>query len=150
MRILIQRVTQARVEVEERIVGSIGSGILVLLGITHNDTPQEAEWLANKLVNLRIFEDAQQKMNESLLDQKGAVLVVSQFTLYADCREGRRPAFVQSAPAEIAQPLYERFIAGIRKSGLITETGVFGAKMKISLVNDGPVTMMLERCNGDK
>lgn len=150
MRLLIQRVTQASVEVEGKIVGGIGPGALVFLGVTHGDTAKEAEWLANKLVNLRIFEDAQGKMNQSLMDQKGEVLIVSQFTLYADCRDGRRPAFVQSAPPAVANPLYEQFIAEVRKSGLSVVTGIFGAEMKVSLVNDGPVTIMLEQNSGDK
>jgi D-tyrosyl-tRNA(Tyr) deacylase len=150
MRLLVQRVIQASVEVEGKIVGNIGAGALVFFGVTHNDTVKEAVWLANKLVNLRVFEDAQGKMNQSLLDQEGSVLIVSQFTLYADCREGRRPDFIQSASPAIAIPLYEQFIAEVRKSGLIAETGIFGAKMKVSLVNDGPVTMMIERNNGGK
>jgi D-tyrosyl-tRNA(Tyr) deacylase len=145
MKILIQRVAKASVEVDEKVVGSIGPGVLVLIGITHNDTPVQAAWLANKLIHLRIFEDSQGKLNESLLDQKGSALIISQFTLYADCSEGRRPSFTQAAPPEIANPLYEHFVDEIRKSGIPVATGIFGAEMKVSLVNDGPVTIMVER-----
>lgn len=145
MKILIQRVSQASVEVEEAVVGSIGFGVLVLVGITHKDTAAQAAWLANKLVNLRIFEDAQGKINHSLIDKQGAALIISQFTLYADCNEGTRPSFTQSAPPEIAKPLYELFADEVRKLGVSVATGIFGAYMKVSLVNDGPVTIMLER-----
>jgi D-tyrosyl-tRNA(Tyr) deacylase len=144
VKILIQRVTEARVEVEGKIVGSIDAGALVFVGITHSDTTFEAVWLANKLVHLRFFEDAQGKINKSLIDQKGSALIVSQFTLYANCREGRRPSFTQAAPPEIAQPLYEHFIQEVRKSGISIATGIFGAEMKVSLINDGPVTFLIE------
>lgn len=145
MKILIQRVTHASVEVNEKIVGNIGPGVLVFLGITHSDTAIQTIWLANKLINLRIFEDSQGKINQSLVDRKGSALVISQFTLYADCNAGRRPSFTQAAPPEVANPLYEQFVDEIRKSGIPVATGVFGAEMKVSLVNDGPVTIMLER-----
>ena len=145
MKILIQRVTKASVEVNEKVVGSIGIGVLVFIGITHSDTITQATWLANKLINLRIFEDTQGKINQSLIDRKGAALIISQFTLYADCSDGRRPSFTQAAPPEIANPLYEGFVEEIRKSGIPVETGIFGAEMKVSLINDGPITLMLER-----
>lgn len=145
MKILIQRVTQASVEVKGEVVGSIGPGVLVFVGITHTDTASEVAWLVNKLINLRIFEDAEGKMNQSLLDRKGSALIISQFTLYADCSEGRRPSFIQAAPPVIAKHLYELFINEVRKSGTEVATGIFGAEMKISLINDGPVTMMIER-----
>lgn len=144
MKILIQRVTQASVEVNHQIVGSIGAGVLVFVGITHTDTINDGVWLANKLVNLRIFEDAAGKMNQSLLDQKGEALIISQFTLYANCQEGRRPSFTKAAAPEVANPLYEQFIKEVRKSGIRTETGIFGAEMKVSLINDGPVTLIVE------
>ena len=145
MKILIQRVTKASVEVDEKIVGSIGAGILVFIGITHSDTASQASWLANKLIHLRIFEDAQGKINQSLVDRRGSALIISQFTLYADCSEGRRPSFIQAAPPEIAKPLYEQFIQEVRRGGISVETGIFGAEMKVSLLNNGPVTLLLER-----
>lgn len=149
MKALIQRVTQASVEINGEIVGNIGPGVLVFIGITHGDTASQARWLANKLINLRIFEDAQGKLNRSLIDQKGSALIISQFTLYADCSGGRRPSFIQAAPPEIANPLYEQFIAEVGKSGISTATGIFGAEMKVSLINDGPITIMLERSTHD-
>ena len=145
MKILIQRVTQASVEVRGRIVGNIGPGVLVFVGITHTDTASQVAWLASKLINLRIFEDSQGKLSQSLIDQKGSALIISQFTLYADCNGGRRPSFTQAAPPEIANPLYEQFIDEVRKSGISVACGIFGAEMKVSLINDGPVTIMLER-----
>jgi len=145
MKILIQRVTQASVEVNGEIVGSIGPGVLVFVGITHSDTASQVTWLANKLINLRIFEDPQGKLNQSLMDQKGSALIISQFTLYADCSDGRRPSFIEAAPPEIANPLYEQFIDEVRKNGISTASGIFGADMKVSLINDGPITIMLER-----
>lgn len=145
MKILIQRVTQASVEVNKEIVGKIGPGVVVFVGVTHSDTANRATWLASKLVNLRIFEDAQGKINQSLLDCKGSALIISQFTLYADCSNGRRPSFTEAAPPEIANCLYEQFVKEVQKSGIETATGIFGAEMKVSLVNDGPVTIMLEQ-----
>jgi D-aminoacyl-tRNA deacylase len=145
MRILLQRVTHASVKVNHQIVGSIGPGLLALIGITHNDSEDAAEWLASKLINLRIFEDEQGKMNRSLLDIKGSVLAISQFTLYADCNAGRRPSFIGAANPDAANPLYEYFVNEVRKGGVEVATGIFGAEMKVSLVNDGPVTIMLER-----
>lgn len=145
MKILIQRVTQANVEVDCKIVGSIGVGVVVFVGVTHNDTKNQAAWLANKLINLRIFEDEAGKINRSLIDCKGAALIISQFTLYGDCSDGRRPSFTQAAPPEIAKQLYEYFTVEVSKVGIPVATGIFGAKMKVSLVNNGPVTLMLER-----
>lgn len=147
MKVLIQRVAKASVEVYEEIVGSIDSGILIFIGVTHHDTVAEAAWLANKVIKLRIFKDSQGKINQSLVERKGAVLVVSQFTLYADCREGRRPSFTQAASPEKANALYEYFVEEIRKSDISVATGIFGAEMKVSLVNDGPVTIILEKDN---
>lgn len=145
MKILIQRVTHAHVEVEGKTVGAIDSGVLAFIGVTHGDTEAQAAWLANKLIHLRMFEDANGKINQSLLECKGAVLVISQFTLYADCSNGRRPSFTQAAQPELAKHLYEKFVEELRKSGVVVETGVFGAEMKVSLINDGPVTLILER-----
>jgi D-tyrosyl-tRNA(Tyr) deacylase len=145
MKILIQRVTKASVEVDGEIVGSIGPGVVALVGITHTDTADQVHWLANKLLNLRIFEDAQGKLNQSLVDRNGSALIISQFTLYADCTSGRRPSFTEAALPEVARPLYEQFIEDIRKSGIVVETGIFGANMQVSLVNDGPITILLER-----
>ena len=145
MKILIQRVSHANVEVEGQTVGAIGPGILVFIGVTHGDTESQACWLANKLINLRMFEDDQGKINRSLLECSGEALVVSQFTLYADCSTGRRPSFTQAAPPDLAKHLYEKFVEEVRKGDVTVQTGVFGAEMKVSLLNDGPVTLMLER-----
>lgn len=145
MKLLIQRVLKASVEVEGSIVGAIEQGLLVFVGITHTDTPAQAEWLANKLVHLRLFEDTEQKLNRSLLDQKGSVLIISQFTLYADCSEGRRPSFTKAAPPEMAKLVYERFIQEVENLGVLVEKGIFGAYMRVSLINDGPITIILER-----
>jgi D-tyrosyl-tRNA(Tyr) deacylase len=144
MRIVLQRVTRARVVVDQEEVGAIGPGLLVLLGIARDDTAERATWLADKVAGLRIFNDADGKMNRSLLDVGGAVLVVSQFTLYGDCRKGRRPSFIDAAPPEIAIPLYEKFVEAMRAQGIKTATGRFGAMMQVELVNDGPVTLVLD------
>jgi D-tyrosyl-tRNA(Tyr) deacylase len=144
MRAVIQRVSQASVKVEGSVLGEIGPGLLALLGIAKPDTAADAEFLADKILNLRVFPDQAGKMNRSLLDTGGALLVVSQFTLYGDCRKGRRPSFDDAAPAEQARPLYEHFIEVARRSGLRVETGVFQAHMDVSLVNDGPVTLLVE------
>src|SRR5712692_7284314 len=144
MRAVVQRVTQSRVEVDGAVVGAIGPGLLVLLGVAHADTAADAEYLADKILNLRIFADQAGKMNRSLLDTGGALLVVSQFTLYGDCRKGRRPSFDLAAPAEQARSLYEHFVAAARRAGVRVETGVFQATMAVSLVNDGPVTLVIE------
>lgn len=144
MKIVIQRVAHAQVEVSGEVVGKIGPGALILIGVTHGDTKSHAERLADKFLNLRFFEDEMGKMNKSVFDIKGQVLVVSQFTLYADCSGGRRPSFIQAAPPELAKELYEQFVEELRKKGVYVETGVFGAEMKVSLLNDGPVTLILD------
>ncbi|MBM3222405.1 MAG: D-tyrosyl-tRNA(Tyr) deacylase [Candidatus Tectomicrobia bacterium] len=144
MRALIQRVAQAEVRVAEAIVGQIERGLLVLLGVHEHDTLQAAESLASKIVTLRIFEDAQGKMNRDVQEIGGAVLVVSQFTLYADTRKGRRPAFTQAARPPLAEQLYEAFMVAVGRHGVPVAHGVFGAHMAVSLVNDGPVTIWLE------
>ena len=142
MRAVVQRVRSARVIVGDEVVGAIGRGLLVLLGVAPTDTAAEAQWLADKIVGLRIFADADDKMNLSVADVGGGVLVVSQFTLYGDCRKGRRPSFVGAAPPEIAEPLYEAFVNAVRALGVPTATGRFGAMMQVELVNDGPVTLI--------
>jgi D-tyrosyl-tRNA(Tyr) deacylase len=143
MRALLQRVTEARVTVDKTVSGEIGAGLLVLLGVSKLDTQADAEFVAQKVLNLRIFEDENGKMNRSLLDTGGAMLVVSQFTLYGDCRKGRRPSFDDAAPAEHARALYEHFVAVARRS-VPVETGIFQAHMAVALVNDGPVTLIVE------
>ncbi len=145
MRALIQRVSQASVTVEGRIVGEIGRGFVVLLGVTHNDGEAEATWLARKVAGLRVFEDAEGKMNASLADVDGSLLVISQFTLYGDTRKGRRPSFIDAARPEQAEPLVEIFVTALRERGFHVATGVFGAHMLVNIRNDGPVTLMLER-----
>jgi len=145
MRLLIQRVSHARVTVGGETVGAIGPGLVILVGVAPGDGEDQARWLANKTAGLRIFEDAEGKMNASLLDVGGAALVVSQFTLYADTRKGRRPSLTDAAPPEIAEPLVERFAALLRERGVPVEMGVFGASMQVEIHNDGPVTLMLER-----
>lgn len=144
MRACVQRVTQASVTVEGEIVGEIARGLLVLLGITAVDTDDDARQLADKICGLRIFEDADDKMNQSLEDIGGAMLVVSQFTLYGDCRKGRRPSFTQAAPPEQAERLYDTFVAGVGMRGIRVATGRFRAHMDVSLVNNGPVTLLLD------
>lgn len=144
MRAVVQRVTQARVIVEQATVGQIDRGLLVLLGVTHDDTAAEAQWLADKIGSLRIFADDAGKMNRDVSEAGGAVLVVSQFTLYGNAQKGRRPSFVAAAPPELAIPLYEAFINGLRALGIPTATGRFGAMMQVELVNDGPVTLILD------
>lgn len=144
MRAIIQRVKEARVEVEGEVVGRIGEGVLVLLGAGKDDTEMDAEYLAEKILGLRIFEDSEGKMNLSVTDTGGGVLVVSQFTLYGDCRKGRRPSFDKAAPPELAEELYELFVREIRERGAKVETGRFRAMMDVHLVNWGPVTLMLD------
>jgi D-tyrosyl-tRNA(Tyr) deacylase len=144
MRAVLQRVTRARVLVDEQVIGEIGRGLLVLLGVSVSDTAEQARWLAEKVIGLRIFNDEQGKMNLSLAEIGGAMLIVSQFTLYGDCRKGRRPSFIEAAGPEIAIPLYEAFIAEVRGQGIPTATGRFGAMMQLELVNDGPVTVIVE------
>lgn len=146
MRALVQRVTSASVRVDDRVVGDIGRGLLILLGIRNGDTSEEVQWVAEKCANLRIFEDDDGKMNRSLIDVRGSMLVVSQFTLYGDCRKGRRPSFVDAAQPEVSEPLYEQFVEHARGLGLTVSSGVFGAMMSVALVNDGPVTVLVEKC----
>jgi len=145
MRILLQRVSEASVTVDGEEVSRIGRGFLLLVGATHTDTEQDVEWLANKVAGLRVFEDAEGKMNLGLTDVGGEALVVSQFTLYGDTSKGRRPAFVDAARPEVAEPLVDRFALLLQEMGIPTKKGVFGAMMQVQLVNDGPVTMMIER-----
>jgi D-tyrosyl-tRNA(Tyr) deacylase len=144
MRAVLQRVTRARVLVEGRTTGEIGSGLVVLLGVGQGDTPAAAAYLAEKTAQLRIFNDAQGKMNVSLLESAGAALVVSQFTLYADVSRGRRPGFDRAAPPAEAKLLYEEYVLCLRATGVRVETGVFQAHMEVELVNDGPVTILLD------
>ena len=149
MRVLVQRVTRAEVRIESeqhsRVPGRIGHGLLLLVGFTHADDESVLAWMADKVLGLRLFADADEKMNLALADVDGALLVVSQFTLYGDAQRGRRPSFVDAARPEIAVPLYERFVALLRERGARVETGEFGAMMQVELVNDGPVTLWLER-----
>jgi D-tyrosyl-tRNA(Tyr) deacylase len=144
VRAVVQRVTRASVAVGGRVAGEIGAGLLVLLGVNRTDNPESAAYLADKIVNLRIFSDEAGKMNLSLLDIGGSALVVSQFTLYGDTRGGRRPSYIQAAPPEEAGRLYEEFVRSIRALGVPVETGVFQAHMQVELVNDGPVTILLD------
>ncbi len=141
----MQRVARAEVRVGGRVAGRIERGALLLVGFTHSDGDEQLVWMADKILGLRIFGDADQKMNLSVVEVGGAVLVVSQFTLYGDAVKGRRPSFIDAARPEQAVPLYERFVALLRERGLRAETGEFGAMMDVELVNDGPVTLMLER-----
>lgn len=145
VRALIQRVKRGRVTVGERTLAEIGPGLVVLLGVRHGDTQAQADYLADKTAHLRIFEDLQGKTNLSVLDVGGEVLVVSQFTLYADTRKGRRPSFVEAAPPEVAEPLVARFAAALAAHGVPTQVGKFGAHMVVDIVNDGPMTVLLER-----
>lgn len=147
MRALIQRVSQAKVEVDGAITGEIGKGLLVFLGVAKPDTAVDAGFLVNKVIQLRIFPDDEGKMNRSLADAGGSLLVVSQFTLYGDCRKGRRPSFDAAAPPDQARSLYEHFVTEARRAGVHVETGVFQAHMDVSLVNDGPVTLLVESPN---
>jgi D-tyrosyl-tRNA(Tyr) deacylase len=144
MRIVLQRVKTARVDVAGETVGSIGAGLLILLGVTQTDHREDAEYLAAKVARLRIFPDEARRMNRSLLDTGGSLLVVSQFTLYGDCRKGRRPSFDHAAPPEQARALYDYFVQHLRLSNIAVETGVFQAEMEIHLINDGPVTFILD------
>jgi D-tyrosyl-tRNA(Tyr) deacylase len=144
MRAVIQRVTSARVVIGEEVAGAIAHGLLVLLGVAPTDSPAEATWLADKIAGLRAFNDAEDKMNRSVQEVGGAVLVVSQFTLYGDCSKGRRPSFLGAARPEIAVPLYEAFVNALLSQGIPVQTGRFGAMMRVELVNDGPVTLIID------
>ena len=144
MRAVVQRVKSASVSVEGKLVSEIGAGVLIFLGVAHEDTATEIEYIANKVANLRIFEDEEGKMNRSLLEMGGAALVVSQFTLYGDCRKGRRPSFIKAARPELANALYEEFIIALEQQNIPTQGGTFQAMMDVELVNDGPVTILLD------
>jgi len=144
MRAVVQRVSQAQVQVNGEIVGQIEHGLVVLLGVAEGDSDSDVNYLVDKTINLRIFEDDDGKMNRSVQEVDGGVLAISQFTLLGDCRKGRRPSFVSAAAPEEANRLYERYVAGMREQGVAVETGVFRADMKVHLVNDGPVTLMLD------
>lgn len=144
MRLVIQRVTEASVKIDGRIHSAIGPGLMVLVGISRHDTPEIAAWCVSKLIGLRIFPDDEGKMNRSVVDAGGSLLLVSQFTLYGDCRKGRRPAFDQAAPPEQAVPIYNHFVDLLRSGPVPVETGIFQAHMSVSLVNDGPVTLWID------
>ena len=144
MRSVVQRVRRGSVTINGESVGRIGHGLVVLLGVAEDDKPEDAEWMAGKLVNLRIFEDDAGKMNRSLLDCRGEMLVISQFTLYGDCRKGRRPSFIQAAAPEKGDALYRHFIKQVQHHGVTTATGRFGHLMDVSLINHGPVTLIVE------
>lgn len=144
MRAVIQRVSEVSVTIDEQVVGKIGRGFMILLGIHEEDTQEDADYLIRKIPLLRVFEDAEGKMNQSLQDVGGSVLSVSQFTLYADTKKGNRPSFVKAARPETAIPLYEYFNEGLRKAGLVVETGEFGGDMDVALINDGPVTILFD------
>ena len=144
MRAVVQRVKKAGVEINTRITAAIGQGLVIFLGICSSDTQKDLSWMADKIIHLRIFADEQGKMNNSLADIKGEMLIVSQFTLYGDCRKGRRPGFSAAAPPEIAKPLYTEFIAEVRAQGIHVATGTFAADMTVTLINDGPVTLLLD------
>lgn len=145
MRVVLQRVREAAVAIGGVERGRIGVGFVLLVGFTHGDTGTEADWMADKVVGLRLFADADGKMNRDLAEVDGALLVISQFTLLGDASRGRRPSFIDAARPEVAIPLYERFIAALRARGVTVATGEFGAEMQVALVNDGPVTLILER-----
>lgn len=144
MRAVIQRVSQGSVTVEQETVGGIGPGLLVLLGVAADDAPQDADWMAAKICHLRIFEDDAGKLNHSLIDCRGEMLVVSQFTLYGDCRKGRRPSFVKAAAPEKGESLYRRFVDQVRQEGVTVATGRFRSRMDVALVNQGPVTLIVD------
>jgi D-tyrosyl-tRNA(Tyr) deacylase len=145
MRVLIQRVSQASVTVDQQVISKIGKGLLILLGVGHGDEEDQAQFLAEKVANLRIFEDEQGKTNLSVLDVKGEAIVVSQFTLYADARKGRRPSFIDAALPEVAAPLVDRFTELLKSQGVPSQSGQFGAHMQVEIHNDGPVTIWLEK-----
>ena len=144
MRAVIQRVKHASVSVDNQITGEIKQGFLVLLGVTHTDTEKEVDWLAKKITDLRVFNDSDDKMNLGLKDVDGELLIISQFTLYGNCIKGRRPAFIDAAKPDIANELYEKFLKKCKDLGFKTESGIFGAYMKVELLNDGPVTLIID------
>ena len=145
MRVLVQRVSRASVTIDDKVISQIGKGLVVLLGIGHDDGDEQVNFLAEKIANLRIFEDEQGKTNLSVLDVKGEAIVISQFTLYADTRKGRRPSFTDAALPEVAEPLVNRFVEFLRGHGVPTQTGQFGAHMEVEIHNDGPFTIWLEK-----
>ena len=145
MKLVVQRVKEAKVEVYEKVVGKIDKGFLVLIGVTHEDEKEQADYLVKKLCNLRVFEDENGKMNLGLKDVEGELLIVSQFTLYADCSNGNRPSFINAAKPDKANELYEYFCKECEKNNIKVEKGIFGADMKVSLINDGPVTIIIEK-----
>jgi D-tyrosyl-tRNA(Tyr) deacylase len=145
MRVVLQRVSQASVTIAGRVAGAIGRGFCLLVGFTHGDTDAQVDWMAEKVAGLRLFSDAEGKMNLGLAEVGGAVLVVSQFTVYGDASKGRRPSFIDAARPDTAVPLYERFVAALRSRGLEVATGEFGADMQVAIHNDGPVTLILDR-----
>jgi len=144
VRAVVQRVSEARVEVEEKTIGRIGPGLLVLLGMSTDDGLEQALWLADKIAALRIFPDSEEKLNLSLLDTGGQILVVSQFTLWGDCRKGNRPSFVRAAAGDRAEPLYQAFVNRLKEKGIFVATGSFGAMMQVHLTNQGPVTLLVD------
>ncbi len=148
MKVVIQRVSTASVTVDSQVTGEIKAGLLILLGIAHNDTKEDVDSLIDKIINLRIFEDVDGKMNRSLIDINGEILLISQFTLYADSKKGRRPSFTNAAKPDIAVPLYEFFIDSLKTQQITVKTGIFGADMNVNLCNNGPVTIILETQNG--
>ncbi|MGK7911875.1 MAG: D-aminoacyl-tRNA deacylase [Synechococcus sp.] len=147
MKVIVQRVLSSSVTVDDQIIGHIKRGLNLLIGIADSDTSAEIDWMANKLLNLRVFtaDNSNSNFQSSVLDIGGSILAISQFTLYGDCRKGRRPSFTGSAGPELAEPLYEEFVSKLRESGLHVETGRFGADMKVDILNDGPVTLIVER-----
>ncbi len=145
MRVVLQRVSKASVTIDGRCTGAIGRGFCLLVGFTHGDTGEQVDWMAEKVAGLRLFSDAAGKMNLGLDEVNGAVLVISQFTVYGDSAKGRRPSFIDAARPEVAVPLYERFVAALRARGLEVATGEFGADMQVEIHNDGPVTLILDR-----
>lgn len=145
MRVVLQRVSKASVTIGGTVRGAVGQGFCLLVGFTHTDTEAEVAWMAEKVAGLRVFTDAEGKMNLGLTDVGGGVLVISQFTLYGDAAKGRRPSFIDAARPEVAIPLYEKFIAALREKGLTVATGEFGADMQVEIHNDGPVTLVLDR-----
>jgi len=148
MRIVLQRVSRASVTIAGQVTGAIGKGFCLLVGFTHADTVAEVDWMAEKVAGLRLFSDDQDKMNLGLEDVGGALLVISQFTLYGNAQKGRRPSFIEAARPEVAIPLYERFVAQLRSRGVKVETGEFGAMMEVEIHNDGPVTLVLQKERG--
>jgi len=145
MRVVLQRVRSASVAIDGRVTGAVGVGYCLLVGFEHDDTDREVDWMVDKIAGLRLFADEEEKMNRSLEDVGGEILVVSQFTLYGDVQKGRRPSFIRAARPEVAIPLYERFVQGLRTRGITVATGEFGAMMDVEIHNDGPVTLVLER-----